>query len=177
MNIQSYKREKRPFFQNAFTLVEILIVVIILALIAAIVIPQVSSASVEAKENMLRENLRALRIQIACYMVQHRDAPPGYPQGDTTQVPTADMFIAQMTRYTDEYGNVSDAWTSQFCYGPYLREIPGNPISQTDDILLIGVDEDLPVGNQSAWLYQPTRPGFWTGYDGIDSQGRRYYDY
>jgi len=162
---------------NGFTLVEIMIVVIILGILAAIVIPQVSSASVEARENMLRENLRILRVQIACYMVQHHDTAPGYPGGDTSQAPTTDDFVAQLTRFTDAWGNTSDVRTAEFCYGPYLREIPENPVSQTSDIVILGEDEALPAGNRSGWLYPPTRPGIWIGYDGQDSQGNQYYEY
>ena len=51
--------------QRGFTLVELLIVVIILAILAAIVIPQFSSATVDAQEASLDSNLNALRSAIA----------------------------------------------------------------------------------------------------------------
>jgi prepilin-type N-terminal cleavage/methylation domain-containing protein len=46
---------------KGFTLIEILIVVIILAILASIVIPGLSNTSLEAKKNMLQENLRVMQ--------------------------------------------------------------------------------------------------------------------
>lgn len=56
--------------KNGFTLVEILIVVVILGILAAIVIPQFSSASQEAKESNLKSNLQAIRSQIQLYNIK-----------------------------------------------------------------------------------------------------------
>ncbi len=56
-----------------FTLVELLIVVIILAILAAIVIPQFSSATRDTQESALDANLAGLRNAIELYKVQHAD--------------------------------------------------------------------------------------------------------
>ena len=53
--------------KKAFTLVEILIVVIILGILASIVVPNFSNASHQARENMLKKNLYMLRSQINVY--------------------------------------------------------------------------------------------------------------
>jgi prepilin-type N-terminal cleavage/methylation domain-containing protein len=57
--------------KRGFTLVEILIVVVILGILAAIVIPQFTQASTEAKSNSLASDLQSLRSQIELYKVQH----------------------------------------------------------------------------------------------------------
>ena len=63
--------------RNGFTLIEILIVVIILGILAAIVIPQFTNASKEAKSSSLVTMVQSLRSQIALFKLQHNDYLPG----------------------------------------------------------------------------------------------------
>ncbi len=63
--------------QRAFTLAELLIVVIILAILAAIIVPQFSSATVDAQESALDANLTGLRSAIELYHAQHGVLYPG----------------------------------------------------------------------------------------------------
>src|SRR6202012_2734477 len=62
--------------KKGFTLIEILIVVIILGILAAIVIPQFSNASTSAKSSNLASQLQTLRSQIQLYKLQHNDVIP-----------------------------------------------------------------------------------------------------
>ena len=62
--------------KSGFTLVEILIVVIILGILAAIVIPQFTNASQDARESALLSQLQTLRSQIELYKLQHMDKLP-----------------------------------------------------------------------------------------------------
>ena len=62
--------------KSGFTLVEILIVVIILGILAAIVIPQFTSASQDARKSNMTSQLQSLRAQVELYKLQHRDTPP-----------------------------------------------------------------------------------------------------
>ncbi len=62
--------------RKGFTLVEILIVVVILGILAAIVIPQFTNASTEAKVANLKSNLQTVRAQIELYKLRHDDTPP-----------------------------------------------------------------------------------------------------
>src|ERR1017187_3807990 len=72
---------------KAFTLVEILIVVIILGILAAIVIPQFTEASNDARISALQSDLQTCRSQFELYKVQHLE---NYPQAivgsDSTKV-------------------------------------------------------------------------------------------
>src|SRR3954469_12888331 len=88
--------------RRAFTLIEILIVLVILGILATIVVPQFSNASMTARENTLKDELRYLRTQVVVYKAQHHDVPPGYPNGDRSTAATGPDFIAQMTKPTDE---------------------------------------------------------------------------
>ncbi len=56
--------------KRAFTLIEILIVVVILGILAAIVIPQFTDASQNAMDANVRSQLQTIRSQIELYNVQ-----------------------------------------------------------------------------------------------------------
>ncbi|MHC4414847.1 MAG: type II secretion system protein [Planctomycetota bacterium] len=57
--------------RRAFTLIEILIVVVILGILAAIVIPQFTDASQEAMASNLQSQLQTIRSQIELHNVQN----------------------------------------------------------------------------------------------------------
>ena len=61
---------------RGFTLVEILIVVIILGILAAIVIPQFTNASTDAKKSAVASTLQSLRGAIELYKINNNDTPP-----------------------------------------------------------------------------------------------------
>ncbi len=61
---------------SAFTLVEILIVVVILGILAAIVIPQFTNASEEATDASARSQLQTIRSQIELYRVKNQGTLP-----------------------------------------------------------------------------------------------------
>src|SRR3954468_7168402 len=61
---------------SAFTLIEILIVVIILGILAAIVIPRFANASKDAKRAALSSQLNSIRAQIQLYIIEHGDNKP-----------------------------------------------------------------------------------------------------
>ncbi len=129
--------------KSGFTLVEILIVVVILGILAAIVIPQFTEASTEAKTSSLCTDLQTMRSQIELYKVQHNDDLPT----DGTA-----GFIAGMTAQTDIYGAVGTD------YGPYVQKIPTNAFTDKDTVDIAGTDT---VGNDShGWDFNPTTGAF-----------------
>jgi len=164
---------------GGFTLVELLIVVVILGLLAAIVIPQFSTAGMEARENMLRENLRVMKVQIGSYRAQHSDVSPGYPGGDTDLSPTAEAFEEQMLKFTDINGTINNVRTNQFRYGPYLHRIPPNPFNQEATIEIIDDENDPPVvaDESHGWVYKPADIIFRADSLGQDLNGEDYYSY
>jgi len=103
-------------------MLEVLIVIIILGIIAAIAVPRISSASDNAKANALMGSLREVRSRLEVYGAEHGGK---YPDS---------RFVAQMTQYTDEQGNVSAAADPKFPFGPYLHEVPANPFSKSTQI-------------------------------------------
>ena len=127
--------------RSGFTLVEILIVVVILGILAAIVIPQFTDASTEAKTSSLCTDLQTMRSQIELYKIQHNDNLPG--SGTAT-------FIEALTGTTDIAG------ASPGNYGPYIQKIPTNQF--TDDAT---ITENGTLGDDSGGWEFNTTTGAW----------------
>ena len=111
---------------TGFTLVEILIVVIILGILAAIVIPQFTEASDDARTSALASDLQTIRAQLELYKMQHAGAYP------------ADLVTALTT--------------SDGTYGPYMTKFPSNPFvtgakASTVDTTTLG-------GGTAGWFYE-----------------------
>ena len=135
--------------RKGFTLVEILIVVIILGILAAIVIPQFTQASSEARISNLMTNLQTIRSQLLLYKTQHME---NYPDAD---------FEDQMTKYSNIYGATVDTPDTDHPFGPYLQTIPDNPISGKDDLRIETVPFVAPlVGADGGWWFNNTTGQF-----------------
>ncbi len=106
--------------KRGFTLVEILIVVIILGILAAIVIPQFTNASQDARKSSLTSQLQTIRSQVELYKLQHRDE---WPTADGSR--TTAWSWTKMTTKTDADGAAS---ADANAFGPYLQADPVNPI-------------------------------------------------
>ena len=116
--------------RKGFTLIEILIVVIILGILAAIVIPQFTNASKEAKQSSLVTMVQSLRSQIALFKLQHNDYLPGKAPvvGSGGGAFAEATFWDQMTLFSDVTGVTSTAKTTTYDKGPYMQSIPKNPL-------------------------------------------------
>jgi general secretion pathway protein G len=169
----------------AFTLIEILIVVVILGILAAIVVPQFSNASHVARENTLKDDLRYLRTQLAVYKAQHRDMAPGF----STESPTtfsASLMSNQLKGRTDANGKVGED-PRQYPFGPYLQKIPPNPLTQADQVYPLERGVPLPKtpggivtadGQKTfGWIYKPDTLEIIPYSAEIDARGRPYLQY
>jgi general secretion pathway protein G len=168
--------------RHGFTLIEILIVVVILGILAAIVIPQFSNASQMARQNTLKDALRYLRTQIVVYGAQHLDVSPGYPGGVPGTTPTQTDFLNQMTLYTDANGNSNANYSDTFQYGPYLTQMPNNPVNSSNGILVIPDGGSFPTvdptnPNDYGFMYQPQTSTILPYLSGNDTDGVPYSTY
>lgn len=140
--------------QRGFTLVELLIVVIILSILAAIVVPQFASSTTDAKNAALDANLSALRSATELYYQQHGHYPsaavsaggtaPGTGGAAGTGAKDSEKaFIEQLTMYSTAAGlTATTSDTTNYKYGPYLKKgIPMEPVSNSAavDVITAGV--------------------------------------
>jgi general secretion pathway protein G len=147
--------------QKGFTLVELLIVVIILGILAAVVIPQFNSAATESKEAALASNLATIRQAIEMYKVQHNDAFPG------------SAIVNQLTFETD----ISGTTGSGNAYGPYLRNsFPKNPISNSAVVATAATAPSKPADDTGGWVYDTSTGEFRANLGGTTLSGTDYFD-
>ena len=154
---------------TGFTLVELLIVVVILAILAGILVPQFSSATDDAKMSSLDSNLSNTRSAVELYYQQHGHYPgsvtaigtacaagPGGTTG-TGAADTKEAFLSQLSLYTDINGEGCTKSDAAFKYGPYMKkaQMPENPFTNVATVL---ISTDGALGMVSAvtnggWKY------------------------
>ena len=128
--------------RRAFTLIEILIVVVILGILAAIVIPQFTDASEDAMDASVRSTLQTIRSQIELYNIQN----PATPYDDMT--PVATFWMPLLT-------------------GNYLQTAPKNPMQNGST----SVGAAPGMGDGWAW-YQAVAGATWSlGFYAVDVNG------
>ena len=134
--------------RNAFTLIEVLIVVVIMAVLAATVVPQFTDATADAKSNTAFFNLNTLRSQVELYKAQHDGNHP--------------TSFALLTSAT----NVDHSTTGgSQPFGPYMRAIPQNTINDTNAVDVIttatAASGDVTASNAGGWIYSSLNGGVW----------------
>jgi general secretion pathway protein G len=150
--------------KSGFTLVEILIVVIILGILAAIVIPQFTNASQDARRSSLTSQLQTIRSQIELYKLQHLDQ---LPSGLTASTTSWDQMISK----TDADGTVNTSGN----FGPYLQAVPVNPLNSTSNVVVVTTDPTPGTTSASAacgWVLNSANGKFWA----TDTNGTLVYD-
>jgi general secretion pathway protein G len=149
--------------EYAFTLVEVLIVVAILGILAAIILPGLQGHIQKAKESAAKDDLRILRNTIELYAAQHAGCPPGYPNDDPSQIPS------RLSLY------------SQLVLGNYLNQIPENPFNGYGFPYIKVVVDDAPFPatptGDYGWIYKPATKEIRLDWPGTDSDGVQYYNY
>lgn len=165
--------------KKGFTLVELIIVVTILGILAAIVLPTFQGNVATAKESASKSNLMTMRTQIELYKLQHNGVTPGYADGS----PIGEAMLAlQLTATTMVEGTVSPSTvpTNPFLYGPYLKKIPQNPFNKLSTIAYVAELTPFSTaadGTSSGWLYKKETGEIAMNYTGTDREGVNYYDY
>ena len=121
--------------RNAFTLIEILIVVVIMAVLAATIIPQFTDSSDDAKTSTSEYNLNTMRAQIELYKAQH---------GGTVPSPLSKLAASST------HGGKS--------FDPYMIAIPENTVTGFNTVTVSKNDPIVTgdVSGTTGWIYNQT---------------------
>jgi len=164
--------------KSAFTLIELMIIVAILGILAAIALPELQGHTVEAKETAVKSSLRTMRSQIEMYKMQHNN-PPGYVSGNPSTMTT---FLKNQLVGTSNIAGVSSAAavpSTTYPFGPYLQEIPANPFNNLSTFKIFTTDTDFSAvaDGTTGWLYKTLTAEIRLNYTEADDAGTNYYDY
>jgi general secretion pathway protein G len=164
---------------KAFTLVEILIVVVVLGILAVLVIPALAGHGTAAKGSALATDLKLLGRFALIYKAQHLEVAPGYPNGQILQPPTEQAFIDQATLSSNSSGQTAAVGTPGFNRGPYLGKIPANPFNGLSTVQMLGDGDAFPANadDSHGWIYKAATSEIRADNTGTDETGTRYYDY
>jgi type II secretion system protein G len=139
---------------RGFTLVEVLIVVVIMAVLAAVVIPQFTSSTDDAKRSTAQFNLSTMRSILQAYKGQHKSLNPAYDATNKT--------LTVLLNKTKSDGTVDN---TNGVYGPYLVTFPENPYTNVKDVKAItnnpATAGDVTAGLAGGWLYHEASGNIW----------------
>lgn len=139
--------------RTAFTLIEVLIVVVIMAILAAVIIPQFASSTSDAKRSALEFNMHTLRSQIELYRIHHGSFPT-IINGDLPQLYNA-------TNAAGEIGTPGP----DYPYGPYITgQLPVNPYNNSNKVVAVATPGQKPtavVAGGAGWQYDATTGAIW----------------
>lgn len=131
--------------RHAFTLVEILIVVVILGILAGIVVPQFVEATATAEANSTTTELQKLRRHIEVFKARNANLLPSVLEGDGT-------------------------W-GELVGGEYLTAAPINAWvgGVNAKQIVFGAGPDTAFHEDYGWIFNPATGELWAGgYDATD---------
>jgi type II secretory pathway pseudopilin PulG len=149
-------------------MIELVIVVVIIGIIAAIAIPRLSRGTAAAADSSTAENLQLLRRSIDLFQTEHEGVLPSTSGGITLE----DMLL----KYTDVTATKVSATkdtANGIIYGPYLRTIPPISVGERKGSNGIGTADAAGIG----WIYDSTTGTITANASGNDGTGKPYSSY
>ena len=137
-----------PRINRGFTLAEMTVVAVILAILAAVAMPLTKIAIQREKEISLRRELRTIRSAIDAYKkmadekkIETEDGTDGYPK-------TLEVLVKGVKAKADKAAKAGEAPKSEERLVKFLRRIPRDPMTASGEWALLST-QDAP--DSSTW--------------------------
>ena len=140
--------------RSGFSLVELVVVIMILGILAAVAAPRLLQTSSTATDNGLRQSLGVVRDAIELFAA---DNGGSFPRSDTAANFKADL-------------------------APYLRKFPSCPVGPTASTASQAVDVKFGTGTAGdasptqGWYFNTSTGNFFVNYNGTSNDGSTTYD-
>ena len=133
----------------AFSLIELVIVIVIIGIIAAIAVPRMSHAAVNGKVATASANLQTIRKAVDFFTAEHQGRTPNQDESGTA-TNDAEPIIQRLTEGPGKDGVIG---------GPYLKEIPFNPFANANTL---GTGKSFVTASGAyAWIYDINTDTVW----------------
>lgn len=139
--------------RTAFTLIEVLLVVVIIAVLAGTIISRFLETADDAKASSLSHNLHVVEAQLELYRAQHLNR---YPTIQNNALP-------QLTSASNAAGEIGASGPNH-PFGPYVLEAPMNPFDGSKKVTPVAVPGQKPtgvVGQLGGWQYDQNTGALW----------------
>lgn len=117
--------------RKAFTLVEILIVVVILGILAAIVVPQFTNATQDAQAGNIKAQLDTLNNQLELYRARNNGLPADFESGGATAWETLISGGYIKTAPRNPFNGKTSVGASDADDGWYYGDLDGNGTAES----------------------------------------------